>query len=73
MSVHICAKNEDHWYPSDNEYVFCPGCGSKLLQKCSECQADILKPEHKFCVKCGAEFRPDLKKKEKGEEEQEET
>ena len=71
MSIHLCPKTEEHWYPADNGYVHCPICGPKLLQKCGSCEAEILKPEHKFCVKCGTEFRPDLeKKKEKVEEEE---
>lgn len=70
MSVCLCPKNEEHWYPSDNEYDFCPLCGEKLFLKCPKCEATILKPEHKFCVKCGNEFRPDLKNKEKEEQEE---
>jgi rRNA maturation endonuclease Nob1 len=70
MSVHLCPKDQDHWYPADNEYAYCPLCGPKLLQRCPSCDNEVLKPEHKFCVKCGTEFRPDLnKKKDETEEE----
>ncbi len=69
MAVYLCPTKEELWYPADSEYVYCPMTGDKLLQKCAECEAAILKPEHKFCVKCGTEYRPNLKKKDETEEE----
>lgn len=57
MAIYLCPKNEEHWYPKDNEYEYCPICGVKLIQKCSNCGFEIIKPEYKFCVKCGTAYR----------------
>lgn len=70
MPIYLCPTIEEYWYPGDSGYDYCPMTGEKLLQKCPECEAEILKPEHKFCVKCGTEYRPNIKKKEKIEEEE---
>jgi len=39
-------------YKNDDDDQFCAECGAPLIAHCSNCEA-LLKPNAKFCTKCG--------------------
>ncbi|PJA97190.1 MAG: hypothetical protein CO129_02495 [Ignavibacteriales bacterium CG_4_9_14_3_um_filter_34_10] len=54
-SFRIC-PNCDYFCNTKEEDLFCPDCGSNLLDKCPNCGKEINYPYAKFCKHCGKPY-----------------